>query len=148
MRSKRQRVVVLGVLIGVVLGRAQTAHALELTPDGEGLPDGRGERPPAIMTLDVHCWNEDELKEFLIFAINQGTPLFNGGDHYGCYRIYEFAAKRIIWGSAQCPDSPALVQAGKALQAALEHAEAVPTAKEKAWALRRVFDAILERRAQ
>ncbi len=146
--SKRQGCLVLGMLIGVVLARAQSAYLLELTPNGEASPEERGKPPPATLTLEVHCWNQDEVKEFLIFAINQGTPLFNGGDHYGCYRIYEFAAKRIIWGSAHCPNSPALVQVGKALQTAVERAEAVPTAKEKAWTLRRAFDVIVERQAQ
>ena len=108
------------------------------------MPRDRGKLPPGALILEIHCWNQDEIKEFLIVAINQGAPLFNDGDHDGCYRVYDFAAKRIVWVSGHCPDRPELVQAGKALQAVLERPEAVPTTKEKAWALRRAFDTILE----
>ena len=48
-------------------------------------------------------------------------------------------------GSADTgPDRPELARAAKVLQAALERAEATPTAKEKAWAIRQAVDTLLE----
>lgn len=125
-----------------------TARSVEPPANGQMVPNVRGELPRGAMVLEINCWDQNEVKEFLIFAINQGVPLFNGGDHYGCYRIYDFAAKRIVWISGHCPHRFELVQAARALQMALEKAEAARTAKDKAWALRRAFDAIVERQAQ
>jgi len=48
-----------------------------------------------------------------------------------------------MWVSGHCPDRPELAQAAKALQAAVERAEAAPTAREKAWAIRRAIDTLL-----
>ncbi len=138
----------LACLLSGSLFNPETARSGEPTADGQEVPNVRGELPRGSMALEINCWNQDEVKEFLIFAVNQGVPLFNGGDHYGCYRIYDFAAKRIVWISGHCPHRFELVQAASALQMALEKAEAARTAKDKAWALRRAFDAIVERQAQ
>ncbi len=146
MSSKCLAVLLLACLLSASLFGTDAARSVEPTAEGHGVPLARRELPPGGMTLEITCWNQDEVKEFLIFAINQGAPLFNFGDHYGCYRIYDFAARRIVWISGHCPHRPELVQAGRALQAALERAEAARTAGEKAWALRRAIDGILEER--
>ncbi len=144
MLSKRLSFLPLSLLLSEILFGLGTARPVEPIPDGQQAPKERRKLPPGALTLEVHCWNQDEVKEFLIFAINQGAPLFNEGDHYGCHRIYDFAARRIMWVGGHCPDRPELAQAAKVLQAALEREEAAPTAKEKAWAIRRAIDTLLE----
>lgn len=144
MLGKRLSFLALSLLLSEILFGLGTARPVEPIPDGQQVPKERGKLPPGALTLEVQCWKQNEVKEFLIFAINQGAPLFNEGDHYGCHRIYDFAARRIMWVSGHCPDRPELAQAAKVLQAAQERAEAAPTAKEKAWALRKAFDMILQ----
>ena len=144
MARRRLAYLMLGCLLGGILLSPRTARSIAPTGYSQEPSDGRKVPPRDALRLEIQCWNQDEVKEFLIFAINQGAPLFNGGDPYGCYRIYDFAAKRIIWVSEHCPDRPELAQAGKTLQMALKRAEAARPAREKAWVLRQAIDTILE----
>ena len=69
-------------------------------------------------------------------AINRGTPMFNVGDHSGCYDTYRQTAEKIV---ERC--SVAVVQ--QKLRSALCLAEKEPTFTDQAWTIRRSFDAIL-----
>jgi len=70
-------------------------------------------------------------------AISIGAPIYNAGSPLGCYRIYEGAAFKILYqlGDA-CPDAAAVLRAG------LARAESDSAVGQKAWTLRRTFDAL------
>jgi truncated hemoglobin YjbI len=69
-------------------------------------------------------------------AINQGVVLYNSGDHYGCYRLYQgivLTLKPIL------ADRPELE---RALETALGDAEKEAVPWQRAWVLRRALDDI------
>jgi uncharacterized surface protein with fasciclin (FAS1) repeats len=69
-------------------------------------------------------------------AISAGVPLFNAGDHAGCARVYVATARGLVDG-AIVGEWHAL-DLGEVLR--MDHADAAA----QAWALRRVFDRVLE----
>lgn len=71
-------------------------------------------------------------------AIRKGVPAFNSGDVAECERIYASAARDVLAGSKlSASERDVLTQA-------LASCERLSSASEKAWALRRGFDRILE----
>ncbi|MBK9035943.1 MAG: trypsin-like peptidase domain-containing protein [Myxococcales bacterium] len=68
-------------------------------------------------------------------AISVGAPLYNRGDHEGCFRIYEAAATKLEAGST-CKG------VRDAFGAGLLRASTLTTPAEKAWALRDTFDGL------
>jgi hypothetical protein len=71
-------------------------------------------------------------------AIERGVPLFNGGDHEGCARVYADAARELLrWGDAEL--SPLNRHE---LKTALD--KSAPDASKRAWNLRHAFDRVLE----
>lgn len=76
-------------------------------------------------------------------AIAIGAPIYNAGSPLGCYRIYEGTAYKILWTlEDRCPRLGALLRAG------LAQAEVDGLVADKAWTLRRTFDAILGERTR
>ena len=69
-------------------------------------------------------------------AISRGAPIYNEGDHSGCYNVYRQTAERIV---EHC--SVAVVQ--QKLRLALYLAEKQPSFTDRAWTMRHSFDAIL-----
>jgi hypothetical protein len=71
-------------------------------------------------------------------AIERGVPLFNGGDHQGCARVYVEAARELLrW------EETGLSRLNRhELQTALD--KAAPDASTRAWNIRHAFDRILE----
>ena len=79
--------------------------------------------------------NYEEACHNISTAIGRGTPMFNAGDHRGCYNTYKQTAEKIV---ERC--SVAIVQ--QKLSLALSLAEEKPTFTDKAWTIRHSFDAI------
>jgi hypothetical protein len=70
-------------------------------------------------------------------AIASGAPIYNAGDHEGCFRIYEGAALKLDRESNCKGIRDALGQG-------LLRAETLKTYTEKAWAMRDAFDGVLD----
>lgn len=80
------------------------------------------------------------IRRAIVGAINIGAPLYNEGNIRGCAQLYETTTKTCM---ETVGDSPGL--AHSEFTSALEFCELdSPTDDEKAWKLRRAFDAILE----
>lgn len=76
-----------------------------------------------------------DLDAELVMAIDRGAPLYNHGDHAGCVAVYEAAARRAM----EAGDGVGAWHRQQ-LMAALSERAASPS--DRAWALRRAFDAI------
>jgi serine protease Do len=74
----------------------------------------------------------------IVDAIGIGAPLFNSGDHEGCYRVYEKTALELV---------PKLEEGctgiKERLLAGLMSASKAQKYTDKAWAMRHAFDSIL-----
>ncbi len=70
-------------------------------------------------------------------AIMHGAPLYNSGDHAGCYALYEQTAEQVI----QDVTEPWAIKAR--LQSALRRAATRASATEAAWDMRYGFDDLL-----
>lgn len=70
-------------------------------------------------------------------AIKVGVPVYNSGDHEGCYLIYAETARRLVGTAGECK------LLDQTLGRALAQAEQDRTASEKAWTMRHAFDRIL-----
>ncbi len=69
-------------------------------------------------------------------AINQGVDLYNNGDHYGCYRLYQGIALTL---KPILADRPELE---RALETGLADAEKQAVPWQRAWVLRRSLDEV------
>ena len=72
-------------------------------------------------------------------AISKGGPLYNEGDHEGCYNTYKQAAEKIL---EQCT----VAGVKRELRSALETVSRQASATMRAWTIRHAFDAILRGR--
>ena len=85
------------------------------------------------------CANADAVAIVIDEAITSGAPTYNGGNHVGCFRIYEGASYKILYKyGAKCKEVKGV------LEAALEKAYGDYSATEKAWIMRQAFDFILD----
>lgn len=76
-------------------------------------------------------------------AIEVGAPLYNSGNHAGCYHIYEGAALDLDRKlPASCRGAAEVLKAGR------KRAAALSTATEQAWAMRDAFDGVVSAIAQ
>jgi hypothetical protein len=75
----------------------------------------------------------------LTAVITVGAPLYNRGDHEGCWRLYDRAARSITERLVAPGHCPAV---RTELESALAEAAGAPSPGEAAWALRRAFDRI------
>jgi serine protease Do len=78
-----------------------------------------------------------ELVQSIWDAIESGAPLYNAGNAEACFRIYEGTATKFEQGGA-CKGIRTAFGDG------LLRANAKPTYKEKAWAMRDTFDGLLD----
>jgi len=91
--------------------------------------------------------NLDLVMRTVAEAIDVGAPLYNSGNHAGCYHIYEGAALDLGRKlPASCRGASAVLEAGR------KRAAGLPTPTEQAWAMRDAFDgvsrAILQKRGR
>lgn len=66
-----------------------------------------------------------------------GAPMYNNGDHRGCYEVYKHVAKAYLENRRLASTDRDL------LASALQKASGMQSATDKAWALRRAFDTML-----
>jgi serine protease Do len=71
-------------------------------------------------------------------AIEVGAPLYNKGNHAGCYHIYEGAAADLDRKLPRTCTGP-----GEVLKAGRTRAASLPTPTEQAWAMRDSFDGLI-----
>jgi hypothetical protein len=86
----------------------------------------------------ILCKDSAAIQKIITDAISLGAPIYNTGLYIGCYRVYEWAAYKIIYvyGSS-CPE------AEKILKAAVDQSHSDYSDTEKAWIMRAAFDKIL-----
>jgi hemoglobin len=88
--------------------------------------------PPSLTAAEI----DDRIVLGLNAALDVGVPVFNKGDHQGCYRIYQgalLAAKPLLFGK------PELAQG---IQARLDRAAGMATPAQRAFELRGAIDDI------
>ncbi len=78
-----------------------------------------------------------EIRAILQHAIVLGAPVYNGGDHDGCYAIYAAVARLIVTTFAGAE------QARELLQEALDQCAELEDPNQQAWTMRRAFDRLL-----
>jgi hypothetical protein len=94
--------------------------------------------PMSQDTLPGECPNNQEIEKIINEAIALGAPIYNEGLHIACYRIYEWAAYKILYEyGKKCPEVE------KTLKAAIEKSHGDYSDTEKAWIMRMAFDKIL-----
>jgi hypothetical protein len=72
-------------------------------------------------------------------AIGTGAPLYNAGDHEGCYHVYDGTASDVVRKLPAGCSGPA-----RALAEAQRRAASLPDSTSQAWAMRDAFDALLD----
>mmetsp|Transcript_127406 Transcript_127406/g.231593 ORF Transcript_127406/g.231593 Transcript_127406/m.231593 type:complete len:591 (-) Transcript_127406:81-1853(-) len=93
---------------------------------------------PSEMQSNTCC---DDPKECISKAIQAGAPIYNQGDHLGCYVIYHATAMRL----AQCTNSSGLFPDARGMMhATAKTSEMDHTPSHAAWRLRRAFDAYVD----
>ena len=78
----------------------------------------------------------EEACEEISAAISRGAPLYDEGDHEGCFNMYKQAAEKIL---EECT----VAGVKRELRSALETVSKQASATMRAWTLRHAFDAIL-----
>jgi S1-C subfamily serine protease len=95
-------------------------------------------------TLETECTEADAttINRTIEEAIASGVGIYNGGDHLGCFRIYEGAAYKILF---KLSDRSATVD--RVLKDALRQADKANKdsdgATAKAWIMRNAFDSMV-----
>jgi hypothetical protein len=88
--------------------------------------------------LPDNCSDSAAIEKIITDAIALGAPIYNAGLHVGCYRIYEWAAYKILYEyGSHCKEVE------KILKAAIEKSHGDYSDIEKAWLMRAAFDKIL-----
>lgn len=106
--------------------------------DAEAYAAALGDRSAFRSGLERSCSALSVADEIIAEAIAIGAPIYNSGSPLGCYRIYEGAAYKMLFAlDGSCAELAAFLRAG------LARAEAQAAVPDKAWSLRRTFDAIL-----
>ena len=76
--------------------------------------------------------------DMLVGAIALGAPTFNAGDHAGCYRLYERAARALEASfTTHCTGVATALRDGRL------RALATTSDTDRAWLMRYTFDAVL-----
>ena len=89
-------------------------------------------------SLPISCSKSDEIEKIIDDAISLGAPIYNEGLHMACYRIYEWAAYKIIYVYGTTCKNVETV-----LKTAIEKSHGDYSDTEKAWIMRASFDKIL-----
>lgn len=71
-------------------------------------------------------------------AIKIGVPLYNKGDHQGCFDTYQATALKVVGALKSCPRVRDMLLGG------VSNANRATAPSDKAWAMRHAFDRILE----
>lgn len=89
-------------------------------------------------TIPTDPAKKAEVEKIIREAISLGAPIYNEGMHMACYRIYEWAAYKILYVYGKdCPEVE------KTLKAAVERSHGDMSDTEKAWLMRMAFDKVL-----
>jgi hypothetical protein len=133
MSSQNPAIKLLPLLLCVFLFSEEDAHACSsrlaiLPPCGAVSAD----------SIPGNCPKNDEVGKIITEAISLGAPIYNEGLHMACYRIYEWAAYKILYEyGKQCPEIE------KTLKTAIDKSHGDYSDTEKAWIMRMAFDKIL-----
>jgi hypothetical protein len=79
----------------------------------------------------------DVIRFYLATAIQIGAPVYNAGDHRGCYEVYACTARMLLQAVQGADD------AKRRLKEALERCSVVGDVNQQAWIMRHAFDAVL-----
>jgi hypothetical protein len=98
-------------------------------------------RPTYPLVMLEGCGVDAQKLIFLMLekAIDTGAPLYNAGDHDGCYHMYDGTASDIVRKLPASCRGPARV-----LAEAQKRAASLPDPTSQAWMMRDAFDALLE----
>lgn len=98
-------------------------------------------RPTYPLAMLDGCSVDAQKLIFLMLekAIDAGAPLYNAGDHDGCYHMYDGTASDIV---RKLP--PACRGPARALAEAQKRAAPLPDPASQAWMMRDAFDALLD----
>ncbi len=103
-----------------------------------GYENIRPQYSTATDSLPVNCSKSNEIEKIITEAISLGAPIYNEGLHLACYRIYEWAAYKIIYVyGTTCKNVESI------LKTAIENSHGDYSDTEKAWLMRAAFDKIL-----
>jgi hypothetical protein len=91
-----------------------------------------------IDTMPQGCTKNDEIEKIISDAISIGAPIYNAGMHMACYRIYEWAAYKILYEYGR-----SCTEVEKILKIGVEKSHGDFSDTEKAWIMRASFDKIL-----
>ncbi|MEP6711496.1 MAG: hypothetical protein ABJA37_03720 [Ferruginibacter sp.] len=95
-------------------------------------------KPITDSSLNKDCSDTAAIAKIILDAIELGAPIYNAGLPIGCYRVYEWAAYKILYVYGNnCKDVE------KILKAAVEKSHGDYSDMEKAWLMRAAFDKIL-----
>src|SRR5436190_11577372 len=115
------------IFVGLIAVPLAIAQPPAITPGGP---------PPADSTSLSRGEVNDRVVQGLSAALDVGVPMFNKGDHQGCYQVYLgalLAVKPLLVGK------PELVQG---IQARLERAATLAAPAQRAFELRRAIDEV------
>ena len=89
-------------------------------------------------TVIKGCKDIEAVYRIIEETIYVGAPIYNEGNPFGCFLVYEGAAYKILnkYGG-KCKDVKKILEAG------LKTCNDFYTASDKAWVLRKAFDTIL-----
>lgn len=89
-------------------------------------------------SVPFSCAKSKEIEKTINEAISLGVPIYNEGLHMACYRIYEWAAYKILYVyTKECSKVEAV------LKEAVDTSHGDFSDTEKAWIMRQAFDKIL-----
>lgn len=123
---------------GLALAACAAPAPREIEPDPALLASVFEDRAAFRSRLAESCERLPEVDLAIAHAISIGAPIYNAGSPLGCYRIYEGASYKLLYLlGGECAELTALLRAG------LAQAQRDGMVDQKAWTLRRIFDAIL-----
>ena len=124
---------VLLLLTGILLFGESNAFGRSLIMAGHGM-----QSRTAVDTSAPECSKSAEIEKIINDAISLGAPIYNEGMHMACYRIYEWAAYKILYEYGKdCRDVE------KILKSAIDKSHGDYSDTEKAWMMRVAFDKVL-----
>jgi hemoglobin len=88
--------------------------------------------PSPVPQADIN----DRVVQGLVAALEIGVPLFNRGDHIGCYRVYQGALASIKPMLASTPE------VAQKIQSRMEKADGLGSPAQKAYELRNAIDEV------
>src|SRR5258708_27627952 len=90
MPLSKTNVLAIALLTGLFLLAQQVTYADSIKPH---LPSS----PISADSIPGDCPKSPEIEKIINDAISLGAPIYNEGLHMACYRIYEWAAYKILY---------------------------------------------------